>query len=178
MVWAPSGSCVRLAEFPRVFHPGEGWRYRHSFGPLSILLARVTGRPLEEHLAASPWAGRLGPLAFGVPCVIAVIVCGELSTGALIAVGTTGAVLAGVGLARRAGEAAPPVGRRGWPWLVWIAAAGTWEALTLVDDGLPTLSDLLDPILAHPALRGAATICWLMVGAWLLARPCHRDKSW
>ena len=128
-------------------------------------------------MVSSHWAGRLTPLVFGVPCVAAVMICGELSTGALIAVGTTGAVLAGVGLARRAGEAAPPVGRRGWPWLVWLAAAVTWEVLTLFDGDLPTLSDLADPVLARPGLRGAATVGWLMAGAWLLARPCHRDES-
>ena len=129
-------------------------------------------------MVSSTRPGRLTLLALGVPCAGAVVNCGELSTGALIAVGSTGAVLAGVGLARRAGEAASPVGRGGWPWLVWIAAAVTWEALTLVDDDLPTLSDLLDPVLGHPAPRGVATICWLMVGAWLLTRPCHRDESW
>lgn len=40
----------RLAELPLAFQPGEGWRYHHSFGVLGILLARVTGRPLPEHL--------------------------------------------------------------------------------------------------------------------------------
>jgi CubicO group peptidase (beta-lactamase class C family) len=43
---------ARLAELPLAFHPGEGWRYHHSFGLLGILLARLTGRPLDEHLAA------------------------------------------------------------------------------------------------------------------------------
>ncbi|RYZ27236.1 MAG: hypothetical protein EOP01_07955, partial [Propionibacteriaceae bacterium] len=28
-----------------------GWRYHHSFAVLGILLARLTGRPLGEHLA-------------------------------------------------------------------------------------------------------------------------------
>lgn len=41
----------RLAELPLAFHPGEGWRYHHSFGVLGILISRVTGRPLGEHLA-------------------------------------------------------------------------------------------------------------------------------
>lgn len=40
----------RLAELPLAFQPGEGWRYHHSFGILGILLARITGRPLQEHL--------------------------------------------------------------------------------------------------------------------------------
>jgi CubicO group peptidase (beta-lactamase class C family) len=42
---------ARLAELPLAFQPGEGWRYHHSFALLGILLARLTGRPLGEHLA-------------------------------------------------------------------------------------------------------------------------------
>jgi CubicO group peptidase (beta-lactamase class C family) len=47
---------ARLAELPLMFHPGEGWRYHHSFGLLGILLARLTGRPLDEHLAEDLFA--------------------------------------------------------------------------------------------------------------------------
>ncbi|GAB2581996.1 serine hydrolase domain-containing protein [Microlunatus antarcticus] len=39
-----------LAELPLVFQPGEGWRYHHSFSVLGILVSRLTGRPLAEHL--------------------------------------------------------------------------------------------------------------------------------
>ena len=42
---------ARLAELPLAFQPGEGWRYHHSFGLLGILISRLTGRPLGEHLA-------------------------------------------------------------------------------------------------------------------------------
>ena len=42
---------ARLAELPLAFQPGEGWRYHHSFAVLGILLARLTGLPLGEHLA-------------------------------------------------------------------------------------------------------------------------------
>jgi CubicO group peptidase (beta-lactamase class C family) len=42
---------ARLADLPLAFQPGEGWRYHHSFGILGILIARLTGRPLGEHLA-------------------------------------------------------------------------------------------------------------------------------
>jgi hypothetical protein len=104
-------------------------------------------------------------------CVAAVMIGGELSLAALLAVAAAGTVVAGVGLVRRSGQAAPPVGRRGLPWLVWATAAVSWELVALADDDLPTLSDLADPALAHPALRGAATLCWLAAGAWLLARP-------
>ena len=41
----------RLSDLPLAFQPGEGWRYHHSFGVLGILVSRVTGRPLGEHLA-------------------------------------------------------------------------------------------------------------------------------
>ncbi len=40
----------RLAELPLAFQPGEGWRYHHSFAVLGVLISRVTGRPLGEHL--------------------------------------------------------------------------------------------------------------------------------
>lgn len=42
---------ARLAELPLAFPPGTGWRYHHSFALLGILIARLTGRPLGEHLA-------------------------------------------------------------------------------------------------------------------------------
>jgi hypothetical protein len=106
-----------------------------------------------------------------LPCVAAVAIGGELSLAALLAVGTAGAVVAGTGLVRRSGEAARPVGRRGLPWLGWLTAAVSWELVSLAADGMPTASDLADPVLAHPVLRGAATVCWLALGVWLLTRP-------
>jgi CubicO group peptidase (beta-lactamase class C family) len=41
---------ARLAELPLAFQPGEGWRYHHSFAVLGILIARLAGRSLGEHL--------------------------------------------------------------------------------------------------------------------------------
>jgi hypothetical protein len=122
-------------------------------------------------------ARRLTCAAAAVAAVAAVVAWGELSPGALLAVGGTGAVVVGLGLARRSGEAAPPVGRAGLPWLGWLAAAATWELWTLADDDVPTISDLADPLLADPALRGLATLCWLAAGAWLLARPSGRGSG-
>ncbi len=106
-----------------------------------------------------------------VACATAVAVCGELSAGALLAVAVAGAAIVGVGLARRAGAAAPPVGRRGLPWLGLLAAGLAAETVALLDDDLPTLSDLADPLLAHPVARAAATVAWLAAGAWLVTRP-------
>jgi CubicO group peptidase (beta-lactamase class C family) len=39
-----------LAELPLVAQPGRSWRYHHSFGLLGVLLARLTDRPLGDHL--------------------------------------------------------------------------------------------------------------------------------
>lgn len=59
---------ARLAELPLAFDPGEGWRYHHSFGLLGILLARLTGRSLDQHLAEDLFV-RLGMVdtALSVP---------------------------------------------------------------------------------------------------------------
>ena len=111
--------------------------------------------------------------AVAASCALAVAVWGELSLGALVAVGTAGTLVVAVGLTRRSGEAAPTVGRRAVPWLVCLAAAASWELAALVSDELPTVSDLADPVLAHPVLRAAATVSWLAGGAWLVARPHH-----
>lgn len=40
-----------LATLPLAHQPGAGFRYHHSFAILGILLSRVVGRPLPEHLA-------------------------------------------------------------------------------------------------------------------------------
>jgi len=52
---------ARLAALPLSFQPGEGWRYHHSFAILGILIARVVGRPLQDHLADDLF----GPLGLG-----------------------------------------------------------------------------------------------------------------
>jgi hypothetical protein len=119
-------------------------------------------------------ARRLTCPAAAVACAAVVAVAGELSTGALLAVAAAGGVVTAAGLSRRAGAEAAPVGRRGLPWLGWLGAALAWELLTLADDDLPTLSDLTDPVLAAPVLRGAATLTWLAAGAWLVTRPGSR----
>lgn len=128
-------------------------------------------------MLSSPPTRGVALLLAGVPCVLAVVTYGELSGGALVAVTATGLVLTGLGLAARAGAGAAAVGRAARPWLLWLVVALGWELVTFVDDDLPTLSDLLDPVLAHRALRGAATVAWLAVGAWLLARPGHSEAQ-
>jgi CubicO group peptidase (beta-lactamase class C family) len=52
---------ARLAALPLAFQPGQGWRYHHSFAILGVLIARVAGRRLPDHLADD----LLGPLGLG-----------------------------------------------------------------------------------------------------------------
>src|SRR3954470_293495 len=147
-------------------------RPRGAHGPAP--LPGVIGE--HERVTFSACTRWLTGLAVGLSCVAAVIVFGELSTGALLAVGGTGVLVAVVGLARRSGEAALPVGRRGLPWLGWLAAGLAWEFLPLLDDALLTVSDLADRVLAPPPVRAAATLAWLIAGAWLLTRPRHHPQ--
>ena len=110
--------------------------------------------------------------------VFAVVRYGELSPPALVAVLASGCVVAAVGLARLAGSAAAPVRRAGLPWLLWSLAVLGWEAVTLAyRSWLPPVSDLLDPVLANAAVRGAATAAWFAAGWWLVTRP-SRSRGW
>jgi hypothetical protein len=127
-------------------------------------------------VGASRRPHRLALSTVALACVTTVTVYGELSIGAFVAVAGTGTLMTGLALARRAGEATPAVDRRGLPWLAWVVAAAVWEVVTLVDDRLPTLSDLADPALARPPVRAAATVAWLALGAWLLTRPGLKES--
>lgn len=120
-------------------------------------------------------AARLAAATFGAACACTVGVFGELSLGALLTTSAAGLVVAGAGLARRTGAAAAPVGPSGLPWLAWLTALGAWESYALASDDVPTLSDLLDPVLADPVVRSVATAGWLALGAWLLTRPRHEQ---
>lgn len=49
-LWPSDTWLARLAELPLIHQPGEGWRYHISFDILGILLSRVAGMSLEDHL--------------------------------------------------------------------------------------------------------------------------------
>ncbi len=76
-----------------------------------------------------------------------------------------------MGLARRVGAASPPADRTARVWVVLLGLALAAEAVALADDGVPTASDLLDPVLAPFAARAAATLGWLWAGVRLITRP-------
>ena len=110
-----------------------------------------------------------GALALG--CAAAVAAYGELHPGSLVAVTTTGTLVAGAGVLRRTGAGSPSGGRLPSAWLPLGAAIAVVEVIALLHDDVPTVSDLADPALAVPVVRAAATLVWCAVGTWLVARP-------
>ena len=103
---------------------------------------------------------------------------GELSGQALVAVLVGGAVVVATGVRRGAGRGAEPVRRAGLPWLAWLGAVAAWELMTFLRRDLgATASDLMDPVLAHPGARAAATIAWFAGGYWLITRPGSRPEA-
>jgi hypothetical protein len=128
----------------------------HARVPSSRTRTRLTGA-----LAA---AGAVG-------VALAVGLGGELSPAAHVAVLTAGAVVLAAGLVRRAGAGTRPVRSGPPPWLGLLVLLLAWEAVALAAADLPTVSDLLDPVLAPFAARTAATLGWLAAGARLVTRP-------
>ena len=129
----------------------------------SSRLAVAVARPAPLALAGC------GALALG--CAAAVAAYGELDPGSLVAVTTTGTLVAGVGLLRRTGAGSPSAGRPLIAWLLLGAVLASFEVVALLHDGIPTVSDLADPALAVPVVRATATVLWCALGAWLVARP-------
>jgi hypothetical protein len=126
------------------------------------------------HTATRAELGRGRVLAWTItviPVTATVATYGELTVQAFVAVLLAGGALMAAALRRRAGSGSPAV-PGGRVWLVWLVALGVWEFYTLLHEArLPTLSDLMDPVLARPVVRGAATVVWFAAGIWLLRRP-------
>ena len=113
-----------------------------------------------------------------IPLVATVATFGELTIQSFVAVLVAGALLTGLALRRRSGAAAAPVGRLGLVWLGWLVVVSLWELTTLLAAAtLATLSDLMDPVLAHHWVRGLATVVWAVCGWWLLRRPTDRGEE-
>lgn len=136
-------------------------------------------------MGSAPIARPLTVAALGAGSATAVAIAGELSTGAHVAVIGTVSIVAAVALARPVaprtrGQKSPflpdgggrsrPPPRQKWRSLLVVAVVVlAWEGISLATPGLPTVSDLLDPVLAHPLPRGAATLAWYAVGVRLAA---------
>jgi hypothetical protein len=129
---------------------------------------------VAHHTATRAELGHGRMLAWAItaiPVAATVATYGELTVQAFVAVLLSGGALMVAALRRRAGSGSPAV-PGGRVWLAWLVVLGVWEFYTLLHEAhLPTLSDLMDPILAHPMIRGAATVVWFAAGIWLLRRP-------
>ncbi|MGY1739651.1 MULTISPECIES: DUF6186 family protein [unclassified Blastococcus] len=84
---------------------------------------------------------------------------------------TVGTLVTGIGLLRRTGAGSPAEGRLPRTWLLLGAALAVFEAVALLREDVPTLSDIADPALAVSSVRAAATLLWCAAGAWLVTRP-------
>jgi hypothetical protein len=99
----------------------------------------------------------------------------EFSTAALIGVLLPGAVLAIVARWRPPARIPPPdrLDAAGFSyWAICVAVLFEWEASAFKDDSLwwhPSLTELIDPLIAPHLLKSAAFLIWLLAG-WALVR--------
>lgn len=81
---------------------------------------------------------------------------------------------------RTAGRAAPRSGA-GWPWVALLAAAGAREVIALLAHDrrrYPSLSRVLDGLLASHPERFALVLGWLLLGtALVMSRSEARDRG-
>lgn len=135
----------------------------------------ATPRPRRRFRASVP--ALVGGLAYAV----AVGTFARFSWPLTIAVVVPGAVA--IAFAWRATPVVAPVAARteeggALPWAAVFLALAAWEvqalllqpSLTTSSWAHPTLSTLMDPILAAHAGRSVSLAAWLLIGAWLLGR--------
>ncbi|GAA0919667.1 hypothetical protein [Nonomuraea longicatena] len=112
----------------------------------------------------------------GLLLVAAAVVGGRLPSFAPL----TYVVVASVGVLTVGAAFRPPPSRTAareavrplwWVWAVPVAVFTVWElwALAARSPGLPTFSDLMDPVLVDPVWRGLVWAGWLLAG-WGLVR--------
>ena|SRR5689334_1864869 len=115
--------------------------------------------------------GRCDAVLVGYAALAAL--CRPLTVAAAVAV-----VLPAIALVAVAGRRRPPpravlARRQVAPWAALVAAVAAWEATALLwgnDAAHPTLSLMLDPVLATYLGRVVGWIGWLGVGRWLVNR--------
>jgi hypothetical protein len=98
-----------------------------------------------------------------------------LSTKALLSVLFPGAVLAGIAYGRSPERIPPPdsLDVAGFSyWMICLAALFEWEASAFRDNSLwwhPSLTDLVNPLIAPHPVKSAAMLTWLLAG-WALVK--------
>jgi len=154
----PPGEAVleggAAAELPTAVSPATRWRPRVLLGGAAYAVA-VGG------FARYSWPATLAVFA---PASAGVTIAWRRSGAAARAAERPGTAPAGL------------LGPAAWAWAVVFVALGLWElaalllqpALTVNSDAHPTISYLLDPILATHTGRSVILGLWLASGAWLV----------
>jgi hypothetical protein len=111
-------------------------------------------------------------VAAGLACGWWVTSLTPFTAGATVAVLALGVVeIAAAEIVRRRRRSDLP-GRAYLPWVVAIAALAAWELVSLFSQprsAHPTISSIVDPLLAHHAVRWLAFAAWAWLG-WELGR--------
>ena len=99
--------------------------------------------------------------------------CRPLTVAAAVAVALAGIALVVLAARRRPPPRVVLATRHVAPWVGLVGVVAAWEATAVLwgnDAAHPTLSLLLDPVLATYPGRVAGWITWLGVGRWLVIR--------
>jgi hypothetical protein len=97
------------------------------------------------------------------------------STKALLSVLLPGAVIAGLAYGRSPERIPPPdsLDVTGFSyWMICLAALFEWEASAFKDNSLwwhPSLTNLVNPLIAPHPVKSAAVLAWLLAG-WALVK--------
>ncbi len=97
------------------------------------------------------------------------------STRALLSVLLPGAVIAGFAYGRSPERVPPPdsLDVAGFSyWMICLAALFEWEASAFKDNSLwwhPSLTDLVNPLIAPHPVKSAAFLAWMLAG-WALVK--------
>ena len=152
---------------------------------VAVLVAgeRIGERQVDRGVTRSRASFRVStPLAIGAVAYAAVVgAFARWSWPISIAVAIPGALavaFAWIGTPRWADERAPERDPSAVPWVIVLLALAAWEvqapllqpSLTTSSWAHPTLSTLMDPVLALHLGRSITVAVWLGLGGWLLER--------
>lgn len=158
---------------------------------IAVFLAIAVLIVLEPHLGLGSrprprWLDR-GAVAATTAVVLGLLVAATERTSVIVEAALALVGLVALTLVLRAGPGAPS-GRQAPRWWVWAVVLVVGCLLELGDflsqpspqtDNLdhPTLSGVVEPLLADPWVRGAAAAAWLLVGWWLVRAATQREPG-